>query len=77
MTREEYLEWIQTITGQMAQAYSDDPHLQLAYKLGLTQRALADLCYIDSHNTSRVNSMYKRNSGAVRSQAFKPKNPKT
>jgi hypothetical protein len=62
MTRAEYLNWIQGITAQLAEErYPNNKQLQIVYAMGLCQRALADLCYIDSDNTSRVNRMYKQN----------------
>lgn len=62
MTRAEYLDWIQNISHNLAkEKYPDNQQLQLIYAMGLCQRALADLCYDDSNNTYKVNSMYKRN----------------
>lgn len=68
MTRTEYLEWIQSVTSRLAeQRYPDNKNLQIVYQMGLAQRALADLCYIDSENGHQVNRMFKRNiSGPTR-----------
>jgi len=61
MTRDEYLDWIQRVSTQLAVAkYPDNPRLQSIYQLGLVQRALADLCYIDTDNAHQVNRMLKR-----------------
>ena len=62
MTRDEYLQWIQRVTHELARSkYPNNREQQLLFQLGLTQRALADLCYIDSDNTNKVNRMLKRN----------------
>lgn len=62
MTRDEYLEWVRSVTYQLAHnKYPDNKNLQLVHQLGMLQRALADLCYIDSDNGNRVNKMFKRN----------------
>ena len=62
MTRDEYLDWIRTVSTQLAvNKYPDNPKLQAIYQLGLLQRAIADLCYIDSDNAHLVNRMLKRN----------------
>ncbi len=73
MTRNDYLEWIQQVVKQLARnKYPDNPQLQQIYQLGMLSKALADLCYIDSHNGNLVNRMFKRNMNN-KSQPFKPK----
>lgn len=73
MTRNDYLEWVQEVVEQLArQKYPDNPNLQRIHQLGMLQRALADLCYMDSENAHKVNRMFKRNM-ATEGKQFKPK----
>ncbi len=62
MTRNDYLEWIQTVVEQLAKnKYPDNPNLQRIHQLGMLSKALADLCYIDTDNGNKINAMFKRN----------------
>lgn len=73
MTRNDYLEWVQTVVEQLAiKKYPDNINLQRIHQLGMLQRALADLCYMDSANGNKVNQMFKRNMES-NGKPFKPK----
>lgn len=62
MTSQEYLQWIQRVSAELAERkYPNDKTLQLVYQMGMAQQALADLCYIDSDNAHKINKMLKRN----------------
>lgn len=74
MTRDDYLQWVRTVSSQLATIkYPDNKLQQAQYQLGMLQRALGDLCYMDSMNTRKVNAMFTRNTPNKNTQQFKPK----
>jgi hypothetical protein len=74
MTRDDYLQWVRTVSNQLASIkYPDNTQQQYQYQLGLVQRALADLCYMDSHNMHKVNAMFTRNIPNNTVKPFRPK----
>jgi len=74
MTRDDYLQWVRSVSSQLAHIkYPDNKLQQAQYQLGLLQRALGDLCYMDSMNTHKVNAMFTRNTPNKSIKPFKPK----
>lgn len=74
MTRDDYLQWVRTVSNQLAVIkYPDNKSQQAQYQLGLLQRALGDLCYMDSNNTHKVNAMFTRNTPNNNTKPFKSK----
>jgi len=74
MTRDDYLQWVRSVSNQLANIkYPDNTKQQYQYQLGLVQRALADLCYMDTNNGNKVNAMFTRNIPNNTTKPFKPK----